>query len=205
MVLSGTMGHANPSFILEHLLHRTNSVATFGEIRHLLTGRFLNRYRFSSMWHNVSTLTCDRYVGEHLVRRTIGENDAKSRLLGFVLAIGVLYRFCQTWHTSIEFIVFGLQQTFGQQFGFYIFLRSFPTRRLHDGLSVSDMFDVSFGQGKWEIIRYDSLCLELKKKKLTQTSPFFSTSTTATFDNKWHTRVHTFELANDVICKAHKR
>ena len=51
MVLSGTMGHANPSFILEHLLHRTNSVATFGEIRHLLTGRFLNRYRFSSMCH----------------------------------------------------------------------------------------------------------------------------------------------------------
>lgn len=38
MVLGGTMGHANPSAILEHLLHGTNSVATFGEIRHLLTG-----------------------------------------------------------------------------------------------------------------------------------------------------------------------
>lgn len=40
LVLGETMGHANPSVILEHLLQRTNSVATFGEIRHLLTGLY---------------------------------------------------------------------------------------------------------------------------------------------------------------------
>ncbi|KAK6630795.1 hypothetical protein RUM44_002964 [Polyplax serrata] len=58
MVLGGTMGHANPSAILEHLLHGTNSVATFGEIRHLLTGMLENTWFEEQLVKTTQKLVC---------------------------------------------------------------------------------------------------------------------------------------------------